>query len=775
MSFFTPDIFLRPGLLFGAALAVVPILLHLLMRTKPKKLIFPALRLIQNRRKNNVRRLKLRHLWLLLLRIAVIVLIVLAIARPSLPAANYSLTGTETATLLGIVALAVGLYFALMTRWRKQRLPHHTLTYRRSVLRGGTGLAIALLLLLCVFWPYQRRIAAEIDAPAAELTEDLPIAAVFVFDTSLSMEYRYEGKTRLEQAQKIATDYLANLPTASRVAVGGTKADDPFAFREDLTVARGDVQSLRTSAVSVPINQRVRQALSAQEQDYGRTLDSQTAVPAENRQDQFLREIYIFTDLSETAWRKNASKLLREELDRLKFINVYVIDLSVEKPQNAMIESLKLSSQTVPLGSPLSVDVTLSATGTEEINQTVEILATNSAGKEVPQGKRTVRLKPGEPIVETFQLTDLSQPFAQGQVRLGSGDPLDADNRRYFTVGVQFPPRVLIVDGEPGDGDYLRYALAPPDWEKKGQAPFRVDQHTSKWLDTHLEELGNYQVVCLVNVPGPGETMWNALAEFTNKGGGLAIFLGSEKVSSIEYNTTTAQSLVPAELRARRPFNPPETLSLTKREHPLFKRLFELNGATEFSQLPVYECWYVKPAADASVVDWYTQIDYPAPTPAIVERADGAGRVVLLTTGVTLKKGQLNWSDLAMPSWQFLVFSHEYDEVSQPGVGGAVQLSSGGRSPGSLGPRTKRRELFVPHAGRGAAVPHGAGGAGFSHARRNPAAGTVSRAGCRSRFGFRGGFQRQRPRRGKQPQKTHHRGPQCDVRRESLPDQPEPG
>ena len=197
-----------------------------------------------------------------------------------------------------------------MTRWRKERLPHHELIYRRSVLRGGTGLAIAMLLLLFVFWPYQRRIAAEIEAPAAELTEDLPIAAVFVFDTSLSMDYRFEGKTRLEQAQKIATDYLSKLPTASRVAVGGTKADDPFAFREDLTVARGDVQSLRTSAVSVPINQRVRQALRAQEQDYGRTLDAQTAVPAENRQDQFLREIYIFTDLSESAWRKNASKLL---------------------------------------------------------------------------------------------------------------------------------------------------------------------------------------------------------------------------------------------------------------------------------------------------------------------------------------------------------------------------------------------------------------------------------------------------------------------------------
>jgi len=594
MSFLTPDIFLRPELLFGAGLAVVPILLHLLMRTKPKKLMFPALRLIQKRRKTNVRRMKLRHLWLLLLRIAVILLIVLAIARPSLPAANYSLTGLETATVLGIVALAAGLYFSLMARWRKQRLPHHTFVYRRSVLRGGTGLGIVLLLLLLVFWPYQQRIAAEIEAPASELTEDLPIAAVFLFDTSLSMDYRQKGQTRLEEAQEIATEYLSTLPAASRVAVGGSKSDDPLSFREDLTVARGDVQSLETSAVSVPLNQRVREALRTQEQDHGRTLENQSAIPKEDRQDQFLREIYLFTDLSETAWKQSAAKVLKKEMERLKFVTVYVIDLGVDDPQNAVVESLRLSSQSLSVGTPLSVDVTVSAVGSENIAQTIEILAPNAAGKVITQGKRSVQLEPGETVEESFQLTDLARPFAQGEVRIGTGDPLDADNRRFFTVGTRLPPRILIVSGEKGEGDYLKEPLAPAAFEELGRAPFRVDQETAGWLDDPADELKNYSVICLVNVPAPSKSVWNALADYTNRGGGLAIFLGSEKIRSRAYNTDAAQSLVPAELMARRVFDPPESLNITAKEHgqhPIFKRLCELNGEAEFSRQLVFECW----------------------------------------------------------------------------------------------------------------------------------------------------------------------------------------
>jgi hypothetical protein len=75
---------LHLSLLGGAALVAVPIVLHLLMRQKPKLLEFPALRFLQKRRDTNQRRLRLRHWLLLLLRAGAIALLALALARPSL-------------------------------------------------------------------------------------------------------------------------------------------------------------------------------------------------------------------------------------------------------------------------------------------------------------------------------------------------------------------------------------------------------------------------------------------------------------------------------------------------------------------------------------------------------------------------------------------------------------------------------------------------------------------------------------------------------------------
>ncbi len=71
-------------MLCGAGAIAVPIVLHLIMRQKPKLLEFPALRFIQRRHDHNQRRLRLRHLLLLLLRAAAIAMLALALARPSI-------------------------------------------------------------------------------------------------------------------------------------------------------------------------------------------------------------------------------------------------------------------------------------------------------------------------------------------------------------------------------------------------------------------------------------------------------------------------------------------------------------------------------------------------------------------------------------------------------------------------------------------------------------------------------------------------------------------
>ena len=144
---------LNPALLVGLGLAAIPILLHLLVRAKPKRLVFPALRLILQRQKQNTRRMHLRHIWLLLLRILVVVLIVIALTRPSLPAANYSLTWFETGTLFGIVILAWGTYRIVMAGWRQRSMARNLFLTRRTLLRGGLGLAAGLMSLAGVALP----------------------------------------------------------------------------------------------------------------------------------------------------------------------------------------------------------------------------------------------------------------------------------------------------------------------------------------------------------------------------------------------------------------------------------------------------------------------------------------------------------------------------------------------------------------------------------------------------------------------------------------------
>src|SRR5687767_15411568 len=74
--------FLNPlWLALGAAVAV-PLILHLLQRHQGPRVIFPAVRYLRRAEREHARRIKLRQLILLLLRIAALLVIAFAAARP---------------------------------------------------------------------------------------------------------------------------------------------------------------------------------------------------------------------------------------------------------------------------------------------------------------------------------------------------------------------------------------------------------------------------------------------------------------------------------------------------------------------------------------------------------------------------------------------------------------------------------------------------------------------------------------------------------------------
>lgn len=76
--------FLHVALLGGALTVAVPIVLHLIMRQQPRHLEFPALRFIKLRQTANRRQMRFRHWLLLALRCALLMLLALALARPSI-------------------------------------------------------------------------------------------------------------------------------------------------------------------------------------------------------------------------------------------------------------------------------------------------------------------------------------------------------------------------------------------------------------------------------------------------------------------------------------------------------------------------------------------------------------------------------------------------------------------------------------------------------------------------------------------------------------------
>jgi len=93
---------IHAGLAAGAALAAIPVVLHLLMRPTPKNVVFPALRLIRERQKRSKKKMRIKNWLLLLARMAVLALMALALARPRLHS-EMPLGDDSVPTALGLV------------------------------------------------------------------------------------------------------------------------------------------------------------------------------------------------------------------------------------------------------------------------------------------------------------------------------------------------------------------------------------------------------------------------------------------------------------------------------------------------------------------------------------------------------------------------------------------------------------------------------------------------------------------------------------------------
>ncbi|HMF12971.1 MAG TPA: BatA domain-containing protein, partial [Gemmataceae bacterium] len=566
--------FVHPLLLGGLLLVGIPVLIHLIMQQKPKRLLFPAFRFLVLKHRTNQRRLRLRHLLLLALRVLLIAAICFALARPKL---------------------------------------------------------------------FSNRLG---------IGSDRPVAAVLLFDTSLSMGYQVSKQTRLDEAKQRALELLATLPNESRIAVldSGEVLDNETPGGEWLNRAQAEerITGLKLRPMNGPITRRISQAYRLFTDLDKEQADSSETLP---------RILCVFSDRTTACWDASEVKGLTPP----EGLNSVFVDVGVDNPVDLAIAGLEIPRQVVRPGGQAEIRATVRAAGSEGVNDLVWQRVPEPRDTGEPKVERSpVQLAAGQSLVKAFKgevappnetavaTGGLTPGFHQFEMRFDNGDALPFDDRAFATVKVQEGRRILIVTDHPGKD--LEKGDAGP-WLRalKASHEFPCDVISTDAANSlGLVEMSKYEAICLIDVAKPSKDLWERIDKYVGDSGkGLAIVVGGEdwRPSRDDYTKDPGRKILGAKLdqlkthgdgksfgwKQLEPDTPKATL------HPLvrfYRDQWDLGEGVRFvanETLPRARCyWKVVPdAAGAQPIAFYADEDN---TPALLENRYGKGRVLIVTT-----------------------------------------------------------------------------------------------------------------------------------------------
>ncbi len=556
--------FLHVAFLGGALAIAVPIVLHLIMRQQPKHLEFPALRFIQQRQHSNKRTVQLRHWLLLALRCAMLGLLALALARP-------------------------------------------------SIVSSGV------------------------------LDQEAPVAAALVFDTNPRMQYRQQNQTRLEAAQEMGDWLLSQLPPESEVAVVDSRTVSA-AFAVDSGAARQRIERLNAESMTRPLSEAIESAL---------------ALLSESEKQR--KEIYIFTDLSASAWSPEAMAAVNRQMAKSPEVGIYLIDVGARQPVNSGLGELRLSGQVLSRNSPLAIASDLVHIGPDEEREVELFMIDPATGEANLRSRETFSLQAGAQSRTDFRLRGLAPGVHQGYLKLAGQDSLAADDTKWFTVDVRPAWRVLLVapeDARSKPDDYALFlgeALAPHAIRIKSEAAFECEVIAESQLAQ--KALEPYAAVCLLDPRPLAPAVWQKLQAYAARGGGVGIFLGRNASPIDSFNEPLAQELLPGKL-VRQWRTGEAYLAPDESQHPLLAKFRPLAGVVPWESFPVFRHWQLDALAEGSAV----VLRYSNGQPALIERPVGEGRVLTLTTTVSdpaNRRDTWNLLPTGEEPWPFVMLANE--------------------------------------------------------------------------------------------------------------------
>lgn len=527
--------------------------------------------------------------------------------------------------LIGLVAVAIPVAIHIISHRRSKTIMFSSLALLELSVKERIGLKkmqeiltlifrtlLIFFLVLACAKPLVRH------AGTAVLGGQMPTSAILILDNSYSMGYHDGETTRFEKAKRRAIEIVDTLKPKDRATLLLTNAP------------RSAAKSWPETTLAEVKKQIERASLS---QGTARMLPTVLyALNLAKQVEDTIQEMYILSDFQEVSWQDLA---IREKIAKVKTrATAYALDFGEGGERNILVSDAKVVTKHAIAGRPTEIEVTLSNSVAKPSNEVV-LLAIDG---EIRQ-KREVAIRPGETANVRFSHTFTKPGPHVGLARLQEGDPLPADNGRFFHVSVSRNVPVLCVDGaasRPGflrETFYLTAAINPVGGAKGAIEPVVVSPD-----GLALEEIDSYPLVVLVNVGGLDANARRRLEHYVAQGGGLLIFLGEQvNPNDALYRES---SLLPVSLleaqgnpRDREAYR---TLRVKDFAHPIF-RLFRDPANGDLS-LPHFYRYYALKNPEGSSARVLAEFDNGQP--AFVEVNVGKGTVIVCATACDAR-----WSD----------------------------------------------------------------------------------------------------------------------------------
>ena len=515
---------------------------------------------------------------------------------------------------LPILAHLLNRYQVKHTDWAAMQFLNRSVRVRsrQMRLRDIILLILRCLALLLVVLALARPASDKADGLASRFGESRA-AVVIAVDGSFSMQHRDGDTTRFEEALKKVEMIAQNL-----------RPGDPVTL-----LLLGDEH--RIAARNVVFDaEEFEEVLSAQKATFG-SLDLDSVprllkeLVAEMKAPQ--KEVYVITDLQEQDWKQRSVWLHESFKDLAGKASVFIVPVE-GGPENLAITGLEMMSGVLRKGTTARYRATVRNCGLA-VAQNVRVGGfVNNISVDV---KVIPLIAPG-----TSESVSLFLPFmSPGPVRIAAKlgeDALEADNSRRAVAVIRDKVSVLCVEGAgdsaDGSGRLIAAALRA---RGKGQDDLSV--HQVSWVDLPGQDLSDFDVVILADVPDITAEQALSFEEYVRAGKGM-IWFGGDYVEANVWNQRSALEgtpLLPAVIeqavRTSDAMGVGRPLDPSMADHPVCRPLLslpeDLLSETRFRKL-----LSVKPSATSMKVLTLAGSD----SPVLLEHSLGRGHVFMFTT-----------------------------------------------------------------------------------------------------------------------------------------------